>query len=76
MFSLFITSLPPESVHPYLDPVSGGVILQTLLAILLGIAVFFRAFWRKINSIIIQIREKFSKKEDTSHADNTRNKSE
>jgi hypothetical protein len=76
MFSFFITSIPPESAHPYLDPVSGGAILQTLLAILLGIAVFFRSFWRKINSIIVQIRERFSKKEDSSLAGNTTKKGE
>lgn len=35
----------------YLDPGSGSVILQTVLASLLGLGVIVRIFWRKIKSL-------------------------
>ncbi len=35
----------------YLDPGSGSVILQTVLAGLLGIGVIVRLFWKKIKSL-------------------------
>lgn len=35
----------------YLDPGSGSVILQTVLAGLLGLGVIVRLFWRKIKSL-------------------------
>jgi len=57
--------LPPiDIINPYLDPVSSGAILQTLLAILLGISLFVRAFWRKINSFLEGVKSKFSKEKD------------
>ena len=35
----------------YIDPGSGSVILQLILAALLGIGVTIRLFWGKINSL-------------------------
>jgi len=35
----------------YLDPGSGSVILQTVLASLLGLGVITRIFWKKIKSL-------------------------
>lgn len=35
----------------YLDPVSGGAILQILIGILLAVSLFVRAFWRKIKEL-------------------------
>lgn len=60
MFTTLIAFIPPN----YLDPVSGGALLQILLAILLGISLFIRAFWRQINTTITKIREKFNKREE------------
>jgi hypothetical protein len=41
----------------YLDPGTGSVVVQVLLAALLGMGVFFKLFWKKITSI-------FKKKEE------------
>ena len=38
-------------VHPYLDPGSGSLILQMLLAGLLGAGVVLRIFWKKIKML-------------------------
>lgn len=38
-------------VLAYLDPGTGSIILQVVLASLLAIAVGFRMFWRKIKGI-------------------------
>ncbi len=34
----------------YLDPGSGSVLLQVLIAGLLGLGVFFRLFWQRIKA--------------------------
>ena len=39
------------SPEPYLDPGSGSVILQLLLAAILGIGVILRTQWSKIKSL-------------------------
>ena len=39
------------SVHPYLDPGSGSILLQLLLAALLGVGVILRTQWSKIKSL-------------------------
>jgi len=45
----------------YLDPGSGSVILQIILAAILGIGVFMRVYWQKIRSLF-----RLSKKEQES----------
>jgi hypothetical protein len=63
---MFFTPIPPlettQIIQAYLDPVSSGAILQTLLAILLGASLFLRAFWRKISALYTQIKSKLTKK--------------
>ena len=54
--SLIFTML--ERPLAYLDPVSGGAILQVLLGILLVITLFVRAFWRKVKSFFAWISGK------------------
>ena len=39
------------SVQPYLDPGSGSILLQLLLAALLGVGVILRTQWSKIKSL-------------------------
>jgi len=41
----------------YLDPGTGSIVVQAVLAALLGLGVFIKLFWGKITSL-------FSKKED------------
>jgi len=45
----------------YLDPGSGSVILQIILAAILGIGVTVRIFWKKIKYILSR-QKKISKK--------------
>jgi hypothetical protein len=59
--SLISTTI--EKTLAYLDPVSGGVILQALLGILLAITLFVRAFWRRIKSFIARVTGEPSIKE-------------
>jgi len=39
------------SIQPYLDPGSGSILLQLLLAALLGAGVILRSQWSKIKSL-------------------------
>lgn len=41
----------------YIDPGSGSVILQIILAAILGVGVAIRVFWKKIKSIFIRKKE-------------------
>ena len=40
----------PEEIHPYLDPGTGSIIIQLLIAILVGGLVAIRIFWAKIRT--------------------------
>lgn len=46
-FSLGILVINPDDVQRYLDPGSGSLIIQLILAGLLAAGVFFRAFWSR-----------------------------
>jgi len=43
--------LSPLAPLPYLDPGSGSILLQILLAALLGVGVILRSQWSKIKSL-------------------------
>jgi hypothetical protein len=44
---LFLTDILLKP-HPYLDPGSGSMLIQGLIALLLASGLFLKAFWRKI----------------------------
>jgi len=48
--SQFLASLPLLSGHAYLDPGSGSVLIQLLIAGLLGAAFLIKAFWSRIKA--------------------------
>ncbi len=50
IFSIAAAS-PLFSGHAYLDPGSGSIILQLVIAGLLGAGVLVGAFWRKIKAL-------------------------
>ena len=58
----FIITLIFLEVRMYLDPGSGSVLLQVILAAIMGIGVAVGAFWGKIKGIF---QKKSEKKEDT-----------
>jgi len=45
----------------YIDPGSGMIIVQLLISIFAGIALFFKRIKNKIKSIISNIKERFKK---------------
>lgn len=40
------------SPHPYLDPGSGSIVIQLVLAALLGIGVFVRSQWSRVRKYL------------------------
>lgn len=50
-FSLFLL-IPTAQAHAYLDPGSGSLIVQVLIAALLGLVVAFRTFRNTILSVL------------------------
>ena len=64
-----ITNLAPlVETQPYLDPGSGSILIQMLVAGALGAGILFRSIWKKINP-------KKSKPEDTTNELNPEDKS-
>lgn len=47
---LIVLSLIPEDVHAYIDPGSGSMILQLLLAGVAGAAMACKLYWRRFLS--------------------------
>jgi len=63
MNGLLLTGLlfsPLEGTNAYLDPGSGSLILQVILAVLLGGFFIIRSYW---NKIIDGVRKIFSRQE-------------
>jgi hypothetical protein len=61
---LFVTLLAPHhAVIAYLDPGSGSLILQLLIAGLMGAGILVRVFWKKIKGLFTHSPEK--KEDDT-----------
>jgi len=61
MSELFILLSAPQKPLAYLDPGSGSLIIQLILAGLLGFGVFIRLQWKKIKTFFT--RETDSKRE-------------
>ncbi len=49
IFSFFIT-LIPVSAFAYIDPGTGGIIVQVILGGVGGLILFFKLYWKKIKS--------------------------
>jgi hypothetical protein len=50
LFTFFLFLLSPIQIHCYLDPVSGSIIIQILIASFVGGAYAVKVFWQQIKS--------------------------
>lgn len=64
IFFTFIQSLP---AHAYLDPGSGGFIIQMIIAFFVSILIFFKSIWYKTKEIFIKCVKFFFKNKDTKY---------
>ena len=58
MNGLLLTGLffsPLEGTNAYLDPGSGSLILQVILAVLLGGFFIIRSYWKKIKDGVVHL---------------------
>ncbi|HEX7925941.1 MAG TPA: hypothetical protein VF678_00020 [bacterium] len=46
----------PSSAFAYIDPGTGSMALQALLAIAAGVAVALRAYWHRVKALIARFR--------------------
>ena len=60
---LFVYFLFSNNAHAYLDPGSGSIILQAIIAFFAGAAAFVSLYWRKAKSYISNLFSKNKKKE-------------
>ncbi|MBK22833.1 MAG: hypothetical protein CME70_02415 [Halobacteriovorax sp.] len=49
LFSFFV-SLIPASAFAYIDPGTGGIIVQVILGGIGGLILFFKLYWKKVKS--------------------------
>ena len=55
----------PEETHPYLDPGTGSIMIQLLIAIFVGGLVAIRIFWTKIRTKFKGLFRRGKKHEET-----------
>jgi hypothetical protein len=48
---------PPASNAAYLDPGSGSIIIQVVMAVLLGGALILKVYWKKITSFFNKTKD-------------------
>jgi len=48
LIALLFISFLPNNAHAYIDPGSGSMILQLLLAGVAGIGMFCKLYWRRV----------------------------
>ncbi len=48
---LLLMVLTTSPAHAYLDPASGSMILQVIVAALAGVAITLKAFWHRIRGL-------------------------
>ena len=60
---LFVYFLFSNNAHAYLDPGTGSIILQALIAFFAGVAAFVSLYWRKTKNYISNLFSKNKKKE-------------
>ena len=61
---LFFQILIMHNAYAYIDPISGGIVIQFLIAIIAGIATFWFGLKNKIMSLFKKRNNKNFKKED------------
>jgi hypothetical protein len=59
---VFIFILTPSSAFAYIDPGTGGVIIQAIIGILATFSIFFSKIKKKIKFFIIFFKKKLKKK--------------
>ncbi len=69
IFQFFIIFLFCNNAYAYLDPGTGGIILQALIAIFAGAVFYFRQTLNKIKSINSKILRYLIKKKNTKDKD-------
>lgn len=69
IFQFFIIFLFCNNAYAYLDPGTGGIILQALIAIFAGAVFYFRQILNKIKSINSKVLRYLIKKKNTKDKD-------
>lgn len=64
IFFSFIQTLP---AYAYLDPGSGGFLIQMIIAFFVSILIFFKSIWYKTKEIFSKCIKFFSKNKDTKY---------
>ena len=63
---IYILMLTTKSAHAYLDPGTGSVILQAIIAAIAAASATVTFYWRKIK---MKIKSLFTKKNKTNNSD-------
>ena len=53
LFSLLVLATP-EDAHAYLDPGTGSMLVQALVASVMAVLVTLKLYWRRIKSVFVR----------------------
>jgi hypothetical protein len=60
--AIFLFFISVNNAFAYLDPGTGSIILQTIIAVLAGISAWITIFWAKIKNFFKKLLKKKNKK--------------
>ena len=60
--AIFLFFISVSNAFAYLDPGTGSIILQTIIAVLAGISAWITIFWAKIKNFFKKLLKKKNKK--------------
>ena len=64
LFSVVLLPLTPQSVHAYIDPGTGSLIIQALIASFVGGLFLLKVFWRNVRAFFSNLFSKAKRDND------------
>lgn len=61
LLSVFLLPLPSQSVHGYIDPGTGSLVLQVLIASFVGALFLIKIYWGKLKAFFNNLFSKARK---------------
>ena len=58
LLSVFLLPLPLENIHAYIDPGTGSLIIQILIASFVGGLFLIKVFWGKVKAFLSNLYSK------------------
>jgi hypothetical protein len=71
LFVILLTFMPTTTAYAYLDPGSGSLIVQVIIAGILGILVALKLYWTRITNFILRRKPEIETESNEAGGDET-----